>query len=103
MVFRILTEYFLLTGFFQITLDAFIPHMNETIVDRFVNNKNSPLKSLTNDWVLRLSDEDLDTLCREDERIVERRSVLRSEIERLQGALAIVNNARQKTADLEKY
>lgn len=84
-------------------MDAFIPHMNETIVDRFVNNKNSPLKSLDNTWVLGLSDEDLHTLCREDERIVERRSVLGSEIERLQGALAIVYKARQQTADLEKY
>ncbi|RSL99064.1 hypothetical protein CDV31_012360 [Fusarium ambrosium] len=89
--------------YYEISLDAFIRNRTKSVLDNFLNNKNGPIKALNTNWVLRLSDEDLDTLCREDERIVERRSVLGSEIERLRGALAIVDKARQQTAGLEKY
>ncbi|RSL92746.1 hypothetical protein CEP52_013650 [Fusarium oligoseptatum] len=89
--------------YYKIALDAFIEHMTRRIVEDFVNNENGPIRGLNKDWVLGLNDEDLDTLCREDERIIERRSVLGSEIERLRRALAIVDKARQQTAGLEKY
>ncbi|RSL60631.1 hypothetical protein CEP54_006698 [Fusarium duplospermum] len=89
--------------YYEIALDAFIQNRTKSVFNNFVNNKNGPIKALNTNWVLGLNDEDLDTLCREDERIVERRGVLGSEIERLQGALAIVDKARQQTAGLEKY
>jgi hypothetical protein len=84
-------------------LDAFIRNRIQSVFRGFVNNKNGPVKALNTEWVLGLSQEELDALCREDERIIERRSVLGSEIERLRGALAIVDKARQQTAGLEKY
>ncbi|KAJ4233144.1 hypothetical protein NW759_001926 [Fusarium solani] len=89
--------------YYEIALDAFIRNRIQSVFRGFVNNKNGPVKALNTEWVLGLSQEELDALCREDERIIERRSVLGSEIERLRGALAIVDKARQQTAGLEKY
>lgn len=77
--------------------------MTHSIVEDFISNENGPIKGLNTNWVLGLDEEQLDVLCREDERVVERRSVLGGEIERLQGALAIVDKARRQTSELEKY
>ncbi|KAL6360711.1 hypothetical protein LRP88_06418 [Fusarium phalaenopsidis] len=89
--------------YYEIALDAFIRNRTQSVFRGFVDHKNGPIKALNTEWVLRLSQEELDALCREDERIIERRSVLGSEIERLRGALAIVDKAKQQTAGLEKY
>ncbi|EEU44491.1 uncharacterized protein NECHADRAFT_72072 [Fusarium vanettenii 77-13-4] len=89
--------------YYEIALDAFIRNRIQSVFHGFVNNEDGPIKALNTEWVMRLGQEELDALCREDERIIERRSVLGSEIDRLRGALAIVDKARQQTAGLEKY
>ncbi|KAM0433962.1 hypothetical protein ACHAPT_003906 [Fusarium lateritium] len=89
--------------YYEIALEAFIRNMTKFIVEDFITNDDGPMMGLNTKWVLGLDEEQLDALGREDERIVERRSVLGGEIERLRGALAIVDKARQQTAGLERY
>ncbi|UPK94571.1 hypothetical protein LCI18_005506 [Fusarium solani-melongenae] len=93
----------ILKVYYKITLEAFIRNMTHSIVEEFISSEKGPIKGLNTDWVLGLDEEQLDALCREDERIIERRSVLGSEIKRLWGALTIVEKARQQTSGLERY
>ncbi|KAF4983038.1 hypothetical protein FZEAL_1463 [Fusarium zealandicum] len=88
--------------YYKITMETFIRTITHSVVEDFISDENGPLKRLSSNWVLGLGEEELDALCREEEVTIMRRVELQSEIEKLEGALAIVDRARQQTAGLER-
>ncbi|KAF5012973.1 hypothetical protein FDECE_980 [Fusarium decemcellulare] len=89
--------------YYEIALSAFIRKITDFVTEEFLTNEQGPIKGLNTKWVLGLSEERLDALCRENEGTIKRRVDLKREIENLQGSLAIVDRARWQTTELEIY
>ncbi|KAM5344824.1 hypothetical protein ACJ41O_010686 [Fusarium nematophilum] len=86
--------------YYQITITAFIRAI-ELIALSFISNKDGPILGLSTNRILGLSEEDMSVMGGENENTVRRRRELVQEMERLNGALDIVDRATRQTASLE--
>ncbi|TEA16361.1 hypothetical protein C8034_v001135 [Colletotrichum sidae] len=86
--------------YYQLSLDSFIRHVTNDIVENFVTCLEGPLMGLSTDWVLALSEEEVRQLARDDDETVRKRAHYDDVIRRLEEASAIVARARSQTRGL---
>lgn len=84
----------------QISLEGFIRHITQTIVENFVMHKDGPLRGLSAEYILSLSKEEVEEMAREDDVTMRRRDELRMDIEQLQRAQAIARGTREQMRSL---
>ncbi|KAF4335143.1 RBTMx2 [Fusarium beomiforme] len=80
--------------YYEISLESFIRHVTQTIVEGFVMDKDGPLSKLTTEYVLRLSKKEVSEITREDEITGGLREQLKSDIMKLEHAQEIAKAAR---------
>ncbi|RGP62931.1 hypothetical protein FSPOR_8915 [Fusarium sporotrichioides] len=82
--------------YYEISLQSFIRHITQTIVEGFIMDKDGPLSKLTTDYVLGLSEKDVGKITKEDKTTGELREQLKRDIAKLEGARDIAKAARDK-------
>lgn len=85
---------------FQLSLEAFIRYITNDIVEHFISYSEGPLMGLSTDWVLKLSEEDVEKLAREDEETLHKRAHYDLIVEKLKTAHEIAENARIQTRNV---
>nr|CEG05319.1 unnamed protein product [Fusarium clavum] len=88
--------------YYKIALDAFIRNINMHVIQSFVTAKDGPVWGLNTNRILGLSEEEMRIVGGENENTARRRKELEHDIEKLRGALAIVDRATRQTANLER-
>ncbi|KAK6215448.1 vacuolar sorting protein VPS1 [Colletotrichum tabaci] len=83
--------------YYQLSLEAFIRYITNDIVEDYISYSEGPLMGLSTDWVLKLSEEDVEKLAREDEETLHKRAHYDRIIEKLKTAHEIAENARIQT------
>ncbi|KAF4448033.1 hypothetical protein F53441_8508 [Fusarium austroafricanum] len=87
--------------YYEISLESFIRHVTQTIVEGFVMDKDGPLSKLMTEYVLSLSDKEVSEITREDKVTGQLREQLKSDIMKLEGAQQIAKTARDKVEALK--
>ncbi|KAM0550572.1 hypothetical protein ACHAPJ_008830 [Fusarium lateritium] len=82
--------------YYKISLESFIRHITQTIVESFVMDQDGPLSKLTSEYVLDLSEKEICKMSREDNNTAETREELEKEICKLEGARKIAQDARDE-------
>ncbi|KAH7318218.1 P-loop containing nucleoside triphosphate hydrolase protein [Stachybotrys elegans] len=80
--------------YYEMTLEYFIRYINNSLVEGMLNNKNGPLKALNTEYVLGLSEEEIDELGGEEETTRQRRKQLIEEISIRRKAIRICAEAK---------
>ncbi|KAL6913790.1 hypothetical protein ACHAPO_002243 [Fusarium lateritium] len=88
--------------YYKISLDAFIRNVNMHVIQSFVTAEDGPVWGLSTNRILGLSEEEMKIVGGENENTARRRKELEHDIEKLRGALAIVDRATRQTAGLER-
>ncbi|RBR09031.1 uncharacterized protein FIESC28_10039 [Fusarium coffeatum] len=88
--------------YYKISLDAFIRNVNMHVIQSFVTAEDGPVWGLNTNRILGLSEEEMRVVGGENENTARRRKELEHDIEKLRGALAIVDRATRQTANLER-
>ncbi|KAK1637566.1 hypothetical protein BDP81DRAFT_516910 [Colletotrichum phormii] len=86
--------------YYELSLEAFIRYITNDIVEDFVSYSKGPLLGLSTDWVLMLTDEEVEKLAREDDETMGRRSHFDGVIEKLNIVHEIAEKARIQTRNL---
>ncbi|CCF44438.1 vacuolar sorting protein VPS1 [Colletotrichum higginsianum] len=86
--------------YYQLSLEAFIRYITNDIVEDFISYSEGPLMGLSTDWVLKLSEEDVEKLAREDEETLHKRAHYDLIVEKLKTAHEIAENARMQTRNV---
>ncbi|KAF9776681.1 hypothetical protein IL306_005110 [Fusarium sp. DS 682] len=87
--------------YYEVSLESFIRHVTQTIVEGFVMDKNGPLSKLTTEYVLSLSEEEVGKITREDKITGQLREQLKNDIMKFEGAQEIAKTARDKVEALK--
>ncbi|QPC79243.1 hypothetical protein HYE68_009995 [Fusarium pseudograminearum] len=88
--------------YYKISLDAFIRNVNMHVIQSFVTAVDGPVWGLSTNRILGLSEEEMRIVGGENDNTARRRKELEHDIEKLRGALAIVDRATRQTASLER-
>ncbi|RGP76373.1 hypothetical protein FLONG3_5257 [Fusarium longipes] len=88
--------------YYKISLDAFIRNVNMHVIQSFVSAEDGPVWGLSTNRILGLSEEEMRIVGGENENTARRRKELEHDIEKLRGALVIVDRATRQTANLER-
>ena len=72
------------------------------VIQSFVTAEDGPVWGLNTNRILGLSEEEMRIVGGENENTTRRRKELENDIEKLRGALAIVDRATRQTANLER-
>ncbi|EGU84218.1 hypothetical protein FOXB_05264, partial [Fusarium oxysporum f. sp. conglutinans Fo5176] len=78
----------------DISLESFISHVTQTIVEGFVMDKDGPLSKMTTEYVLGLPKQEVSDITKEDKKTGQLREQLNSDIKKLEGAQEIAKDAR---------
>ncbi|KAK2686021.1 hypothetical protein QWA68_015058 [Fusarium oxysporum] len=88
--------------YYGISLESFISHVTQTIVEGFVMDKDGPLSKMTTEYVLSLPKQEVSDITKEDETTGQLREQLNSDIKKLEGAQEIAKDARVKVEILKR-
>ncbi|KAH7259113.1 P-loop containing nucleoside triphosphate hydrolase protein [Fusarium redolens] len=88
--------------YYEISLESFIRHVTQAIVEGFIMNKDGPLSKLTTEYVLNLPEEEVSEITKEDKITGQQREQLKSDIKELEGAKQIAKDARDKVEALKR-
>ncbi|KAF4969992.1 hypothetical protein FSARC_2895 [Fusarium sarcochroum] len=88
--------------YYKLSLDAFIRTINNSIIEAFISIEDGPVLGLNTNRILGLSEEEMEIIGGENENTARRRRELEQDIEKLRGALAIVDKATRQTASLDR-
>ncbi|KAF4453029.1 hypothetical protein F53441_4260 [Fusarium austroafricanum] len=97
----ILDVHDVLKVYYKISLEAFIRTINNT-VESFISGPDGPVLGLNTNRILGLSEDEMKIVGGENENTARRRKELEQDIEKLRGALAIVDRATRQTSNLER-
>ncbi|KAK2053608.1 vacuolar sorting protein VPS1, partial [Colletotrichum caudatum] len=86
--------------YYDLSLEAFIRYVTNDIVEDFVSYSGGPLMGLSTDWMFTLSEEEVQTMAREDDETLSKRVHFDKIIEKLETAHRIAEKARVQTRDL---
>ncbi|KAK2049090.1 vacuolar sorting protein VPS1 [Colletotrichum somersetense] len=86
--------------YYDLSLEAFIRYVTNDIVEDFVSYSGGPLMGLSTDWMFTLSEEDVQTMAREDDETLTKRAHFDKIIEKLETAQKIAEKARIQTREL---
>ncbi|KLO96639.1 Uncharacterized protein LW93_13738 [Fusarium fujikuroi] len=87
--------------YYKLSLDAFIRTINNTVIESFISGQDGPVLGLNTNRILSLSKDEMKIVGGENENTARRRKELEHDIEKLQGALTIVDRATRQTSALE--
>ncbi|QGI93834.1 hypothetical protein CEK26_006903 [Fusarium fujikuroi] len=87
--------------YYKLSLDAFIRTINNTVIESFISGQDGPVLGLNTNRILSLSEDEMKIVGGENENTARRRKELEHDIEKLQGALTIVDRATRQTSALE--
>nr|RBQ86018.1 hypothetical protein FVER53263_20823 [Fusarium verticillioides] len=87
--------------YYGISLESFISHVTQTIVEGFVMDKNGPLSKMTTEYVLSLSKQEVSDMTKEDKTAGQLRVQLNREIKDLESDQEIAKEARIKVEALK--
>ncbi len=85
----------------QFSLQAFIRHIVNTVIEDFLEDPNGPLKCLTRKFVEQLPGDDVDRLGQENSEVIETRLQLDGRINTLRTAEKVARAAMSSTASLD--
>ncbi|KAF4990385.1 hypothetical protein FGRMN_8520 [Fusarium graminum] len=88
--------------YYKISLDAFIRNINMHVIQAFVTAEDGPVRGLNTNRILSLSEDEMMVVGGENENTARRRKELEQDIEKLRGALDIVDRATRQTANLKR-
>ncbi|ENH68819.1 Dynamin-related protein 1D [Fusarium oxysporum f. sp. cubense race 1] len=88
--------------YYKLSLDAFIRTINNTVIESFISGQDGPVLGLNTNRILSLSEDEMKIVGGENENTARRRKELEHDIEKLQGALTIVDRATRQTSALER-
>ncbi|KAF4336632.1 dynamin-related 1D [Fusarium beomiforme] len=91
-----------LKTYYKLSLDAFIRTINNTVIESFISGQDGPVLGLNTNRILSLSEDEMKIIGGENENTARRRKELEQDIEKLHGALAIVDRATRQTSGLER-
>jgi hypothetical protein len=84
----------------QVSLESFIRHIRNIIIEGFLSGDESPLFALRSKSIVCLSDEEVKRLATENDSTVAMRQRLSQDINKLSQALAVAEKAREQTERL---
>lgn len=84
----------------QVSLESFIRHVRNIIIEGFVSDKQGPLFALSTDFILTLPEEEVKRLATENDSTVATRERISQDINKLSQALAVAEKAREQTERL---
>jgi len=84
----------------QVSLESFIRHIRNIIIEGFLSNEEGPLFALSTDFILSLPEEEVKRLATENDNTVAMRERLLQDINKLSQALAVAEKAREQTERL---
>ncbi|KAF5557996.1 RBTMx2 [Fusarium napiforme] len=87
--------------YYGISLESFISHVTQTIVEGFVMDKNGPLSKMTTEYVLSLPQQEVSDMTKEDKTAGQLRVQLNREIRDLECDQEIAKEARIKVEALK--
>ncbi|KAI1842523.1 hypothetical protein JX266_011277 [Neoarthrinium moseri] len=87
--------------YYELALETFIEFTTKRVIEDFVSNKKGPLRGLSTDYILGLSEAEVEKLAREDEATLLKRDGYNQQIARLERAHAIAENAWRQTTSCE--
>lgn len=87
----------ILRSYYEIEIENFSAHVQKHIVEPFLESSTGPLFGLSTDYVMNLTDDEIDELGGEDETIVTSRKACESKISRLEEAMRIADRAWRET------
>ncbi|EWZ34183.1 hypothetical protein FOZG_12186 [Fusarium oxysporum Fo47] len=88
--------------YYGISLESFISHVTQTIVEGFVMDKDGPLIKMTTEYVLGLPRQEVSDITKEDKKTGQLREQLNSDIKKLEGAQEIAKDVRVKVEVLKR-
>ncbi|KAF9775009.1 hypothetical protein IL306_006932 [Fusarium sp. DS 682] len=88
--------------YYKLSLDAFIRTINNTVIESFISGQDGPVLGLNTNRILSLSEDEMKIVGGENENTARRRKELEQDIEKLKGALDIVDRATRQTSALER-
>ncbi|KAF4416235.1 RBTMx2 [Fusarium acutatum] len=86
--------------YYGISLESFISHVTQTIVEGFVMDKNGPLSKMTTEYVLSLPKQEVSDMTKEDKTAGQLRVQLNRDIKDLESDQEIAKEARVKVEPL---
>ncbi|KAL2201895.1 P-loop containing nucleoside triphosphate hydrolase protein [Sarocladium strictum] len=89
-----------LKTYYKVSLESFIRHIRNIVIEGFLSNEEGPLFALSTDFILSLSEEEVKRLATENDNTVAMRERLLQDINKLSQALAIAEKAREQTERL---
>lgn len=81
-------------------MELFVGHVTNTIVEKFLNDKNGSLCGFSFDYIFKLDDSTVTKLGQESKAVVEQRESLRVRIQTLEVAEETAREAWAKAASL---
>ncbi|KAF4498234.1 RBTMx2 [Fusarium agapanthi] len=88
--------------YYGISLESFISHVTQTIVEGFVMDKNGPLSKMTTEYVLSLPKQEVSDMTKEDKTAGQLRVQLNRDIKDLESDQEIAKEARVKVEALKR-
>ncbi|KAH6652547.1 vacuolar sorting protein VPS1 [Truncatella angustata] len=83
--------------YYELALQSFIDFTTKRIIEDFVSSKTGPLLGLSTDYVLNLSETEVEKLAREDDSVLSKRDKYDEKIARLEQSYAIAERAWKQT------
>ncbi|KAI0122915.1 vacuolar sorting protein VPS1 [Xylariales sp. AK1849] len=88
----------MLKVYYTLSLQSFIDHTTKRVVEDFVSSRQGPLLGLSTEYILGLSEVEVEKLAQEDEVTVSKRNQCNERIARLEKAYSIAEQAWQQTS-----